>query len=130
MRRSARAAIRADRCVRMQQSRSNEGNAKTRSEIRDPKAEKGSPKAEIRRPKEGRDPKPETRRPKDIRAPKSEFGFRISGFGLLSGFGSRPSDLSTRVRMINFTVTIDGQSVTVASGQSVLDAARSLAIDI
>jgi hypothetical protein len=61
-------------------------------------------------------PKPEHQRPKEIRRPKAESTAaptaqepigsgraRISGFGLLSGFGLRPSDFSATNIVIAFT---------------------------
>jgi hypothetical protein len=68
------------------------------------------------------DPKAEDRRSKEIRNPKAESGgdgfvldrgdLRISNFGLLSGFGLRPWDFSTRAHSPKRTV--DGFMLTEA----------------
>jgi hypothetical protein len=54
-----------------------------------------SPKAETRRPKEFRSPKSESIPPVLADAPES---VRVSAFGLLSGFGLRPSDFALSSR--------------------------------
>ncbi|MCX6928702.1 MAG: ATP-binding cassette domain-containing protein [Verrucomicrobia bacterium] len=58
-------------------------------------------KSEARRPKAERRPRAEIRRPKPEAERGSVFGLQPSGFGLLSAFDLRPSDL-TRLRSSDF----------------------------